>query len=82
MTDVTIGHVIRRHTDTPATTHGFRSTFRDWVGDCTEFPEVLAEAAIAHAIGDETETAYRRGDALVKRRALMQAWADYLHSAM
>lgn len=60
-----------------ATPHGFRSTFRDWAGDCTSFPREIIEAALAHAVGDEVERAYRRGDALEKRRQLMQAWADY-----
>lgn len=59
------------------TAHGFRSSFRDWVGDCTSFPREIAEAALAHKGGDAVELAYRRGDALEKRRALMQAWADY-----
>jgi len=63
------------------TTHGFRSTFRDWVSDETEFPRELAEAALAHAVGDETERAYRRGDALEKRRELMSAWGAYLATA-
>jgi integrase len=61
-----------------ATVHGFRSTFRDWAGDCTTFDRGTIEAALAHAIGDETERAYRRGDALIKRRKLMEAWAGYL----
>jgi integrase len=60
------------------TVHGFRSAFRDWAGDETPFPREIAEAALAHAVGDETERAYRRGDALTKRRELMAAWADYL----
>ncbi len=59
------------------TVHGFRSTFRDWVSECTDFPRELAEAALAHVVGDKVEVAYRRGDALEKRRRLMQAWADY-----
>jgi integrase len=59
------------------TVHGFRSTFRDWVGDQTHFPREVAEAALAHATGDMTERAYRRSDALEKRRALMEAWAAY-----
>jgi hypothetical protein len=58
--------------------HGFRSAFRDWVGDETPFPREIAEAALAHAVGDETERAYRRGDALMKRRDLMTAWGDWL----
>jgi integrase len=61
-----------------ATVHGFRSTFRDWAGDCTNFDRSTIEAALAHAVGDETERAYRRGDALLKRRKLMEAWASYL----
>jgi integrase len=59
------------------TAHGFRSTFRDWAGDCTAFPREVAEAALAHTIGDQTERAYRRGTALEKRRELMDAWANY-----
>lgn len=64
------------------TVHGFRSTFRDWVGDATEFPGEIAEAALSHAVGDQTERAYRRGDALERRRRLMQAWADFCLSKM
>jgi integrase len=63
------------------TTHGFRSTFRDWCGDCTEFAREVAEAALAHAVGDKAEQAYRRGDALEKRRKLMEAWAAYCEQA-
>jgi integrase len=59
------------------TTHGFRSTFRDWVGDCTAFPREVAEGALAHTLGNATEAAYRRGTALEKRRELMDAWANY-----
>ncbi len=60
-----------------ATVHGFRSSFRDWCGEETSFPREIAEAALAHKVGNEVERAYRRGDALEKRRKLMQAWADY-----
>jgi integrase len=59
------------------TTHGFRSSFRDWVAEVSTFPGDLAEAALAHVVGDTTERAYRRGDALEKRRKLMEAWASY-----
>jgi integrase len=59
------------------TVHGFRSSFRDWAGECTSFPRELAEKALAHTIGDETERAYQRGDLLNKRRKLMEAWAGY-----
>jgi integrase len=61
-----------------ATVHGFRSSFRDWAGDATNFEREVIEAALAHLVGDETERAYRRGDALLKRQKLMEAWADYL----
>ena len=64
--------------DGAATLHGLRSTFRDWCGDRTDFPRDVAEAALAHAVADKTEAAYRRGTAIEKRRELMQAWAEYL----
>ncbi len=70
--------VLRRMKVEDVTVHGFRSSFRDWAGDCTTVPREVAEAALAHVEGDETEQAYRRGDALEKRRKLMQAWADFL----
>jgi integrase len=60
-----------------ATVHGFRSTFRDWAGDCTSFPREIAEAALSHLVGDEAERAYRRSDALERRRKLMLAWERY-----
>lgn len=63
--------------DVDATVHGFRSTFRDWAGDCTSFPREMAEAALAHLVGDEAERAYRRSDALARRRKLMVAWEGY-----
>lgn len=59
------------------TVHGFRSTFRDWVGEATELDPVAAEIALAHTVGDATERAYARGDLFEKRVAMMQAWADY-----
>jgi integrase len=59
------------------TAHGFRSTFRDWCGDMTNFPREICEAALAHAVGSKVEAAYRRGSALEKRRQLMDAWARY-----
>ncbi|OYW61992.1 MAG: integrase [Rhizobiales bacterium 17-65-6] len=60
------------------TAHGFRSSFRDWAGEETSFPREVAEAALAHTVGDATERAYRRSDALEKRRKLMEAWAQFL----
>ncbi len=59
------------------TVHGFRSAFRDWAGDQTNFAREVAEAALAHTVGDATERAYRRSDALAKRRSLMEEWAAY-----
>jgi integrase len=59
------------------TLHGFRSSFRDWAGDRTAFAREVAEAALAHAVGNAVELSYRRGDALEKRRKLMQAWDDF-----
>lgn len=59
------------------TTHGFRSAFRDWCGEATNYPREIAEAALAHQVGSAVEQAYRRGDALQKRRKLMEAWAAF-----
>jgi hypothetical protein len=60
---------------------GFRSLslipFRDWAGNVSNFPREIIETALAHVIGDKAEQAYRRGDALEKRRKLMEAWASY-----
>lgn len=72
--------MLLRRMDVSVTVHGFRSSFRDWAGECSSFPRELAEAALAHTVGDSTERAYRRGDALEKRRRLMDAWAGYLGS--
>jgi len=57
------------------TMHDRRSTFRDWAVECTNFPREVAEAALAHVVGDKVEPAYRRGDLFEKRRRLMDAWA-------
>lgn len=59
------------------TVHGFRSSFREWCGDVSAYPRELAEAALSHRVGDATELAYRRGDALEKRRQLMEDWATF-----
>ena len=63
------------------TAHGFRSTFRDWAAETTNFPSDLAEAALAHVVADKTVAAYQRGTMLDKRRAMMAAWADYCEGA-
>lgn len=77
MSDMTMCAVLKRMRRTGVTVHGFRSTFRDWTGDATDVPREVAEAALAHAVGSAVERAYRRGDALEKRRALMERWAEY-----
>lgn len=59
------------------TVHGFRSTFRDWISEATSYPRDVAEMALAHAIEDKSEAAYRRGDLIEKRRALMSDWAAH-----
>lgn len=69
--------VLRRMELEDVTVHGFRSSFRDWAGNVSSFPRELIETALAHVIGDKAEQAYRRGDALEKRRKLMDAWASY-----
>jgi integrase len=62
----------------PAVPHGIRSTFRDWSAERTEFPRDMAEISLAHNVGNEVERAYRRGDMLEKRRAMLRAWGRFL----
>ncbi|QOZ70288.1 tyrosine-type recombinase/integrase [Bradyrhizobium arachidis] len=62
-----------------AVPHGLRSTFRDWVGDRTNYPREMGEVALAHKVGNETERAYSRSDMLEKRRHMMQDWANFLY---
>jgi len=69
--------IVRRMKVRDATVHGFRSSFRDWAGNVSSFPREITETALAHVIGDKAEQAYRRSDALEKRRRLMDAWANY-----
>jgi integrase len=69
--------ILRRMEIKGATVHGFRSSFRDWAGNVSNFPREITETALAHVIGDKAEQAYRRSDALEKRRKLMEAWASY-----
>src|SRR5262249_28183441 len=77
LSDRTLLAVIERMGRYAIAVHGFRSGFRDCCGDHTNFPCEIAEAALAHAIGDAAEQAYLRGDALEKRRRLMDAWSSY-----
>lgn len=69
--------LLRRMGREDLTVHGFRSTFRDWAAECTGYPREVCEMALAHAISDEVEAAYRRGDLFEKRRRLMLDWAKY-----
>jgi integrase len=72
--------VLRRMTRADITVHGFRSTFRDWAAERTSFPSEVVEMALAHAVGDKVEAAYRRGDLFEKRRRLMSEWATFCYT--
>ena len=76
LSDMTLSAVVRRM-KVAAVPHGFRSTFRDWASERTNYPRDVAEMALAHAIGDKVEAAYRRGDLFEKRRRLMADWATF-----
>jgi integrase len=78
LSNMSMDMLLRRMDQDDYTVHGFRSSFRDWVGEETEFPREIAEAALAHQIGNAVERAYRRADALEKRRGLMAAWEAFL----
>jgi integrase len=80
LSDMALLAVMRRQ-ELTATPHGFRSTFRDWAGEHTNYPRELAEVALAHIKGDATEAAYWRGDVLEKRRQMMVDWADFIAEA-
>ena len=81
LSDMVMKSLFTRMNEGGITSHGFRSTFRDWAGEATSHPREVCEAALAHAVGDAVELAYRCGDALEKRRILMCDWADYCGSA-
>jgi integrase len=72
--------LLRRMKIENATVHGFRSSFRDWAAECTNFPNEVCEAALAHVIENKAEAAYRRGDLFEKRRKLMEAWGNYCNT--
>ena len=78
LSNMSLAMVMRRMGAQHATVHGFRSCFRDWAGNRTNFPRELAEHALSHLIGDKVELAYRRDDALERRRPLMESWGRYL----
>jgi integrase len=75
LSNMSMTMVLRRMNCPDITVHGFRSTFRDWCSEATDYSRELAEAALAHTLKDKTEAAYQRGDMLEKRRALMNDWA-------
>lgn len=77
LSDMTLTAVMRRM-EVAAVPHGFRSTFRDWAAERTNYPSDVAEMALAHAIGDKVEAAYRRGDLFEKRRKMMADWATFI----
>lgn len=77
LSDVTLSKLIRE-LGIDAVPHGFRSSFRDWIAEETDFDGAIAEMALAHTIGNKVESAYRRGNMLEKRRTLMEAWANYV----
>ncbi len=75
-------NMMLRRMDVPFTVHGFRSSFRDWAAECTNYSRELCEMALAHIVGNKVEAAYRRGDLFEKRRSLMEDWNEYcLHGA-
>lgn len=78
LSSMAMAMLLRRLEPEGVTVHGFRSSFRDWAAESTSFPREIAEAALAHTVGDAVERAYRRRDALEKRRELMEAWAAFL----
>ena len=77
MSDATMSAVLKRM-NVDATVHGFRSSFRDWCGDYTNYPRDLAEQCLAHGADDPVEAAYRRGDALERRREIMNEWSKFV----
>lgn len=80
LSDMALTAVMRRH-KLDAVPHGFRSTFRDWAGEMTHHPRDAVELCLAHTIDTKTEAAYRRGDMLEKRAAIMQEWSDFATSS-
>jgi integrase len=81
LSDATLAKVLRVAGGGKATVHGMRSAFRDWVAEQTSFPGEWAEAALAHALPNKVEAAYRRTKFVEQRRQMMAAWADYLDGA-
>jgi integrase len=77
LSNMSMNMLLRRMGRGDLTVHGFRSCFRDWCAEATGHPREVAEQALAHALSDKVEAAYRRGDMLAKRRELMEEWAAF-----
>jgi integrase len=77
LSQMTLAMLLRRIGYGHVTTHGFRSSFRDWAAECTAFTGEVAEMALAHSVSNAVEAAYRRSDMLEKRRQLMNAWGAF-----
>ncbi len=77
LSDAAIWAALKRTGRSDLTVHGFRSTFRDWAAERTNYPREVAEMALGHTVGDRVEAAYRRGDLFEKRRKMMNAWVEY-----
>jgi integrase len=82
LSDVALSKAAKNAAGTDVTVHGFRSTFRDWCGEATNYPRELAEKALAHALASEVEAAYARGDQIEKRARLMEDWAKFCDKPM
>ena len=82
LSDAGMASILKRMNVNDATVHGFRSTFRDYIGEKTQHNPVIAEYCLAHSVGDATERAYARGDLLEKRFDMMNIWADYVTSEL
>ena len=77
LSNVAMLKVLDRRKRSDLTGHGFRSSFREWAAERTNYPREVAEMALAHVVGDKVEAAYRRGDLFEKRRRLMDEWARF-----
>lgn len=82
LSDMALTMYLRRNGLGDVTVHGFRSSFRDWAGNATNYPRDVAELALAHTIGDAVERAYKRSDAIEKRRLLMMDWEAFTQSVV
>jgi len=78
LSGMSIAMFMRRHGAGDVTAHGFRSTFRDWAAERTNYPREICEMSLAHVVAQGAEAAYWRADVLDKRRALMELWGQYL----